>query len=130
MRRLAVCLALVTASLAAPGMAGKYTGDWKSNGSGNGGAIRFTLEGPKAEIWHSELSFILDGADVPTIMRDVKVNESKIELTYDFDAQGATLRSHIIGDWDGAAFKGKYDTTLGGSPVDAGTWAAVRDKKQ
>ena len=48
-------------------MAGKYTGDWKSNGSGNGGAIRFTLEGPKAEIWHSELSFILDGADVPTI---------------------------------------------------------------
>jgi hypothetical protein len=120
----------MVASAWAPGLAGKYVGDWKSSSSGNGGAIRFTLEGPHAETWHSELTFRLDGVDVPTVMRDVKVGETKIELTYDFDTQGATLRSHVTGDWDGAAFKGKYDTTVGGSPVDAGTWDAVREKKQ
>jgi hypothetical protein len=114
----------------APGLAGKYVGDWKSGASGNGGALRFTLEGPHVETWHSELSFVLDGADVPTVMREVKVNEAKIELTYDFDAQGATLRSHITGAWDGAAFKGKYETTLGGSPVDGGTWTAVREREK
>jgi hypothetical protein len=127
MRRLAVCLAFVIASAAAPGLEGKYVGEWKSGTSGNGGKITFTLEGPNAEIWHSELTFMLDGA---TVMREVKVNEPKIELTYTFDTQGATLQSHITGEWDGAAFKGKYDTTVGGSPIDGGTWSAVREKKQ
>lgn len=131
MTRLALCLAvLITTSAAAPGLAGKYVGEWKSSGSGNGGAIRFTLDGPHAEIWKAELSFVLDGADVPTVMRETKVNEAKIELTYTFEAQGTTLQSHITGDWDGAAFKGKYDTTVSGAPIDSGTWTAVREKKQ
>ena len=121
---------LIAASAAAPGLAGKYVGEWKSNGSGNGGAIRFTLDGPHAEIWKAELSFVLDGADVPTVMRETKVGETKIELTYTFETQGATLQSHITGDWDGVAFKGKYDTTVGGAPIDSGTWTAVREKKQ
>jgi hypothetical protein len=120
----------MVASAAAPGLAGKYVGEWKSNASGNGGAIRFTLDGPHAETWHSELSFVLDGANVSTVMREVKVSDTTIELTYDFDTQGATLRSHISGDWDGTAFKGKYDTTVAGSPIDAGTWTATREKKE
>jgi hypothetical protein len=131
MRLLAVCLAflLITSVVAAPGLAGKYTGDWKSSSSGSGGAIRFTLDGPRDEIWRAELSFVLDGANVPTVMREVKVKEPNIELTYDFDAAGATLRSHITGEWDGSTFKGKYDTTVGGAPIDSGVWTAVSDKK-
>jgi len=114
----------------APGLAGRYVGDWKSSGSGDGGALRFTLDGPHTETWKAELTFDFSGAVVPTVMREVKVDETKIDLTYDFNAQGATLRSHVTGDWDGAAFKGKYQTTMGGSQVDAGTWNAVREKKQ
>jgi hypothetical protein len=131
MQRLAVCLAflLIATAVAEPGLAGKYVGEWKSSGS-NGGAIRFTLDGPHAEIWHADLTFVLGGAEVPTVMRDVKVKVSNIDLTYDFDTQGATLRSHVTGDWDGAAFKGKYETTAGGTPVDSGTWTAVREKAQ
>jgi hypothetical protein len=131
MRALAVCLAIaMTASADTPGLAGRYVGDWKSGASGTGGALRFTLEGPHVEAWKAQLTFILGGVEVPTVMREVRVDQTKIELTYDFDTQGATLRSHITGDWDGAAFKGKFETTMSGSPVDGGTWTAVREKEK
>jgi hypothetical protein len=35
---------------------------------------------------------------------------------------------HIAGNWDGASFKGKYETTMAGAPADTGTWTAVREK--
>lgn len=132
MRRLSICLAiLLTAALAADrGLAGKYNGEWKSGSNGNGGKLTFTLEGPHAETWKSDLSFVLGDAVIPTVMREVKVNDTKVEFTYDFDVQGATLRSHLTGEWNGASFSGKYETTMAGSPVDGGTWNAVREKKQ
>lgn len=132
MRRVAVCVAiLLTAAIGADrGLAGKYVGEWKSSGSDIGGSVRFSLDGPNAETWKCDLTFALNGADVKTTMREVKVQNTKIELTYDFDAGGTTLRSHITGNWDGTTFKGNYDTTAGGVPIDNGTWTAVRDKNQ
>jgi len=134
MRQLTVCLMmlLATAFAADKGLAGKYAGEWKSAGSGNGGTLHFTLEGPEKGTWKCEVTFSLDGNDVKTIMREVKVQEAdaKVEFAYDFDVQGATVRSHLTGDWDGASFKGKYQSTLpDGSQVDAGTWTAVRELK-
>src|ERR1051326_7823594 len=96
MRKLALCLViLLSVAIAADrGLAGKYAGDWKSN-SGDGGAIRFTLDGPHGEAWKCDLMFVLSGTDVKTTMREVKVQETKIDLLYDFDAAGNTLRSHV-----------------------------------
>jgi hypothetical protein len=124
-----ICLLLaVFAAFGAGDFAGTYTGEWKSDGSGNGGAIRFTLTPASGGPWKSDLTFGLDGGDVKTIMREVKVEDDKIELVYDFDVQGTTLRSHIKGQWNGTAFKGSYQTTTptGSAAVDSGSWSAVR----
>jgi hypothetical protein len=130
MRRLSICLVILMAILAAdPDLAGRYAGEWKSGSSGNGGAIRFTLE-TAGDTWKCDLSFGLDGGDVKTVMREVKVQGTKVEFTYDFDVQGLTLRSHVMGEWNGTAFTGRYETTAvaDGSPVDGGTWNASRVK--
>jgi len=126
-----VAFALLVAALAADrDLAGKHAGEWKSSGSGNGGDIKFTLEPGANGEWKCELTFGLGGESVKTTMRSAKVQDSKIDLTYDFDALGATLRSHVTGEWKGDGFRGEYQTTSvgDGSPVDAGTWTASRAK--
>ena len=126
------CLFFLAAGLAADrDLPGKYAGEWKSGGSGNGGAIRFTLESAAGGAWKSELSFALDGGEVKTTMREVKLQDGKIELAYDFDVQGTTLRSRIKGEWNGKEFRGQYQTTVtadASQAVDSGTWNAVREK--
>jgi|SRR5215472_9650560 len=131
MRRLSIGLVLLMAVLAAdPDLAGRHAGEWKSGSSGNGGAIRFTLETAAGGTWKCDLSFALDGGDVKTVMREVKVQGAKVEFTYDFDVQGLALRSHVVGEWKGTAFTGRYETTAvaDGSPIDGGTWNASRVK--
>src|SRR5690349_11884527 len=105
MRQLTIWLLLVSAGVVFTGaifaafaadrdLAGRYAGEWKSGASGNGGAIRLTLEAAGGG-WKSEVTFALDGADVKTTMREVKVQDGKIELAYDFEVQGVTARSRI-----------------------------------
>ena len=128
MRTLTALLLLAFFAFAADSdLAGKHAGEWKSNSSDVGGPIRFTLEAAGGT-WKCDLSFGLNGADVKTTMKTVKVQGSKIELLYDFDAGGMTLTSHVTGEWNGSGFKGNYDTTGGGVPVDSGTWSASRAK--
>jgi len=121
-------LLLLPAFAADTDIAGKHAGEWKSSSSDVGGPIRFTLEGAAGGAWKCELSFGLNGADVKTTMKTVKVEGSKIELLYDFDAGGMTLTSHVTGEWNGSGFKGSYDTTGGGVPVDSGSWSASKAK--
>lgn len=128
MRCIVLCLAafLVCASAANRDLAGKYSGEWKSASSGRGGAIRFTLDSATTGAWKCDLTFDLDGYNVKTVMREVKVQDPKVDFTYDFDAEGTTLRSHVVGEWAGTEFKGKYETsTADGASVDGGTWTAT-----
>src|SRR3954451_7758102 len=106
MRRffLSVCVLVAMAFAADRDLIGKYSGEWKSGASAVGGDIRFSLE-PSGDAWKSELTFDLEGATVKTIMRRVTLQDGRIELIYDFDAQGTTLRSHVQGAWTGSAFK-------------------------
>ena len=128
MRRGAFFLCLLAAMAADVNLGGRYTGEWKSNGSGNGGAIRFTLTNDGA--WKCDLMFTLDGSDVPTTMREVKVQDTKVDFTYDFDVQGTSVRSHVTGEWSGTAFRGRYQSGLsdGSQQVDEGTWSAQKAK--
>lgn len=132
MRRLmmVLLLAIVAAFAAADDLAGRYAGEWKSGGSGNAGQIRFKLASAPGGGWTCDLTFGLDGSDVKTTMREVKVEGSKLELAYDFDLQGNALRSRVRGGWDGSAFKGTFQTALvdGSAEVDGGTWTATREK--
>jgi hypothetical protein len=132
MRQTIACLLLliVGASAADKDLAGAYSGEWKSAASGNGGAIRFTLEALPGSGWKSVLTFALDGADVPTTMREVKLRDGKLELSYDFEVQGVTARSNVKGEWNGTEFRGQYETSTadGSQSVDSGTWSAKPKK--
>ena len=132
MRYFTILLALLmaAASAAAPDLAGRYTGEWKSGSAGGGGSFTLSLSPGDGGAWKCEVTFAYAGQDVKTTVRSVKVDQSKLEASYDFDLMGTTLRSHITGDWDGKAFDGKYETTAveGGAAVDNGTWNAARAK--
>jgi hypothetical protein len=127
MHRLAlVILFPLLCLLAADGdLAGRYTGDWKSNGAGGGGTFGMKLESA-SDGWKCEVSFTFGGADVKTTVRSCKVDQSKLEAVYDFELQGNALQSKITGQWNGKTFEGRYETTAGSDGVDDGTWTAAR----
>jgi hypothetical protein len=121
---LLILLPLLCLPAADSGLAGRYTGDWKSNGAGGGGTFRMKLESASGG-WKCEVSFAFDGADVKTAMRTCKVDQSKLEAVYDFELQGNALQSKITGQWNGKTFDGHYETTAGSDAVDDGTWTAA-----
>ena len=122
-----VLLALV-AVCADRDLAGRYTGEWKS-GAGNSGAYHMTLTPRQDGEWTCEAGFGYEGTEVKTKTHQMLLKDSKIDVSYDFELQGAPLRTRMTGEWNGNAFTGKYDTTvIGGDPVDSGTWTAARAK--
>ncbi|HEV3197251.1 MAG TPA: hypothetical protein VGZ73_05075 [Bryobacteraceae bacterium] len=131
MRYITILFVLLTiASGADRDLAGRYAGEWKSNSAGGGGAIRLSLEPAADGAWKLDVVFTYAGEEVKTITRQVKVDQSKLDASYDFDLMGNTLRSKITGELKGAAFEGKYQTTSvdGATGVDEGTWSAARGK--
>lgn len=131
MRRITTWLLFVVlaAFCADRDMAGRYTGEWKSTTSGNGGALRVTLETGPDGSWKCESGFTIEGSDIKTVTQELKVQDSKLDVSYDFKVEGATLRSRMTGDWSGGTFKGRYQTkVVGGDTVDEGTWTVSRVK--
>lgn len=111
-------------------LAGRYAGEWKSNSAGGNGAFRLSLAAVPDGAWKLDVVFTYAGEDVKTIVRQAKVEQSKLEASYDFDLMGNALRSRITGEWKGTAFEGRYQTTTvdGGATVDDGVWSAARAK--
>ena len=131
MRRFTIWMLLVV--LAGYGadrdLGGRYTGEWKSDSSGGGGAFHMTLEAAADGTWKCEAGFTFGGADIKTTTRQIKVQDSKLDVSYDFEIQGANLRSRMTGEWADSVFKGRYETiVIDGDAVDAGTWSASRAK--
>ena len=129
-----LCLILLSAVLlvraADTGMAGSYAGEWKSDSSGNGGAIRMTLTPAPGDSLKCDISFTLSGDEVKTKIQSFKLENPQFDVAYDFEVQGVTARSKLTGKWDGKSFTGRYQTTVvdSGDSVDAGTWSASRSK--
>lgn len=110
-------------------LAGSYSGEWKSNSSGGGGGYHMTLAAAPDGTWKCEAGFTLAGAEVKTTTHDIKLQDSKLDVSYDFEVQGANLRSRMTGEWNGSVFRGRYETSvIDGDAVDAGTWSASRAK--
>ena len=79
--------------------------------------------------WNCDASFIYEGSEVKTRLHQILLKDSKIDVSYDFEIQGAVLRTRMTGEWNGNAFLGKYETSMiGGDGVDSGTWSAARAK--
>jgi hypothetical protein len=131
MQRLMMLAALVALAgvCADRDLAGAYAGEWKSGASGSGGVYRMALKAGTDGKWSCDASFILEGSEVKTTLHEILMKDSKIDVSYDFEIQGASLRTRMTGEWNGNAFIGKYETSIvGGDGVDSGTWSAARAK--
>lgn len=121
---LATCLVLSADNIAP----GKYTGTWQGT-SGGSGDIGLTLASADGK-WTADVTFTLSGQDVKCTVKSLKVEGSKLEVSYTFDLQGLKLQSTVAGEMTGNKFTGKYHTVsvADGSAVDEGTFeaAAVR----
>ena len=120
---------LLAAMLAAAGgndIAGSYAGDWTSSSSGVSGRFHLTLASSADGKWQCEVTFSLDGEDVKTTVKSLKVEGAKLEVAYEFNIQGYDLRSTINGELRDKKLEGKYRTqaVADGSPVDEGEWKA------
>jgi hypothetical protein len=106
--------------------AGIYKGKWE--GASASGDFQVTLSRESGN-WSGNVAFALGGQDIKCKVTSVKVDGSKLEMTYRFDLQGTPLESTIEGDLSGKHFTGKYKTkSIGdGSAVDEGTWSAIRE---
>ncbi len=124
-----VFLTLLCVSAADSDLAGQFTGEWKSNGSGTGGPFRMNLTTADGA-WKCEVSFTFADAEIKTKNCAAKVDHGKLEASYEYDVAGNVLRSKIVGEWSGGAFAGQYHATTvdGGAAVDEGTWTAAKAK--
>jgi hypothetical protein len=121
-----VCVVVLMTATAAD-VAGRYAGEWKSNGGGGNGAFRMSLDPGSGGACKLEVTFAFSGSDVKTSVRECKLSGSKVDATYDFDLMGNQLRSHILGELNGDAIQGTYQTTsTDGGQVDDGVWNASR----
>ncbi len=125
-----ILLPLLVLLAADANLAGKYTGEWKSNGAGGGGAFRMNLDSGSDGAWKCDISFDFGGGEVKTTIKTCAVDGSKLDASYDFELQGTMLRSTITGEWNGKAFAGRCSTTNtdGGDAVDEGSWTATPAK--
>ncbi len=123
-------LSILLLRAADTGMAGPYAGEWKSDSSGNSGAVHMTLTAAPGGTWKCDISFTLAGQEVKSKVQSFKLENSQLEVAYDFEIQGVIARSKLTGKWDGKAFAGRYQTTVvdTGDQVDAGMWSASLSK--
>jgi hypothetical protein len=129
MHRVTLLILFALALLAAAGkdLAGRYAGEWKSNGAGGSGAIHMSLQPQADATWKCQVSFHFQGEDIKTTIRTCKVEQTTLEASYDFELENTALRSKITGQWNGKAFEGKYETATvdGGEAIDDGSWNAA-----
>ena len=103
--------------------AGTYKGEW--SGTSANGEIHVTFKAGNDGKLAPEVGFTLGGQDVVCKMLSYKINGAKVTLVYEFDAQGATLKSAADGTLKGKTIEGTYQTTAGDQAIDNGTWKAA-----
>ena len=107
---------------------GRYSGTWTSDATGGGGKIEMSFEPGASGEWNSTSSFTYQGQEVRTKTVSSKVTGDQIEVIFEYDIDGLTLRSKMLGSLSGSTIKGKYvsSSTSDNSQVDAGAWEATR----
>ena len=123
MRKLIVVLIAALSCVLAQAPAGTYIGTWSGAASGE---FRIVLSQGEGSAWKAEVVFTLGNDEVKTNMKSVKVEGNKINVVYQYDLQGTTLQSNVVGELKGNTFQGTYKATsvADGSDVDEGTWKA------
>jgi hypothetical protein len=105
-------------------VAGEYTGTWSGREESTG-ALRIKLWQDASAVWLAEVMFTYEGADVPTTMKSVKVEGTKVELVFSWVVQGTAAESRVTGELTGDVLEGIYQNTTQEGPA-RGTWKVKR----
>ena len=102
---------------------GQYKGEWKGPADA-GGELRIKLK-QEGTTWAAEALFTFERADVPTKMKSVEIEGTKVVLVFDWEIQGTPGQSRISGELNGDTLQGTFETK---SPEGAskGTWKVTR----
>ena len=104
-------------------VAGQYKGEWKSSAEANGELnIKLKQEGAT---WSAEAMFTFERADVPTKMKSVEIDGTKVVLVFDWEIQGTPGQSRIMGELSGDTLQGTFETKSPEGPS-KGTWKVKR----
>ncbi len=107
---------------------GIFKGTWK--GATGDGEVTMTLKPDSQGGLAAEVDLIIAGEAVICKVNSVKVDGEHLEMSYDFEVQGAKLRSESKGTLKGATIDGTYKTLApdAGAEVDQGTWTVTARK--
>ena len=127
MRKLMGLLFLAFTLMTAADLGGMYKGSWSGAATGD---FRLTLTGVDGGEWKGTVVFTMGGEEYKTKVTSIKVDGTKLNLTYTYQLQGTALQSNIIGELKGTTFEGTYkaSTVADGAAVDEGTWKASADR--
>jgi hypothetical protein len=104
-------------------IAGKFVGKWKSSKDANGELrIKFTQA---SATWTAEASFFFEGAEIPSKMKEIQVNGSKVHLVFDWEINNTAGQSKLSGELTGDTLQGTYETS-GPAGASEGTWSVKR----
>jgi hypothetical protein len=125
-----VVLALVAGLVYAAGYGlkpGRYLG--KYEGSSSSGKVEMTVTGNDEQPRSVDVVFTYNDQRVPTKLREFKAAGAAVEIVYDYDLGGTTLRSAVKGEVKDKKVTGTYVATVAntGDAVDQGTWQAERE---
>ena len=120
----AAAAATKSEAAAARGLAGHFKGTWKGSDQ-NSGDLRLSFTRDAEGKWTAEASFTFEGNTIPTRMKTVRVDGAKIELLFEWDADGNVAHSKTTGELKGDKVEGDY-VTGGGAGETRGTWTVTR----
>jgi hypothetical protein len=105
-------------------VAGKYSGKWKGP-ENTGGDLSVTLKQEGAGPWSAEASFTFEDTEIPTKMKSVEVDGSRIRMVFTWQIQETPGQSAMTGELTGDKLHGTYETT-GPAGETKGTWSMTR----
>jgi len=109
---------------AKPSLPGQYAGKWKSSTDVTG-ALRIKIKQESAG-WAAEASFSFEGAEIPTKMKEIQVDGSKVRLIFDWKIQDTVGQSKLSGEVTGDTLQGTYESKTASGESSGGTWIVTR----
>ncbi len=106
------------------GLEGRFEGRWKGPDDTTGD-LRLVFKRGRAASWEVEASFTFEGREYPTRTKAVRIDGARIEVEFEWSAEGNPAASRIVGELQQDTLKGTYETS-GGAGETRGTWSVSR----
>jgi hypothetical protein len=123
---LALFLLVLVFCLAGADLSGSYRGTW--SGMSGAGDVTVKISSSSNDKSRIDISFTIDGTVVKGKVVSLKIDGQHIDITYNFEFDGAEMQSVMTGKINNGIIEGVYKTKLlsDGSLVDEGTCKLIK----